>query len=377
MRKAVGFLMFLVVVGIGGYFILQKYFPNLVPPSKDIKQFLPANEATDTPLKLPSGYTLDVFADARGERPTVLTFDSRGTLFASLTYAGKIVAFPDFDKNLKPESRVEIIKGLNKPFGIEFNGGYLYVAEIDKVTRYDYDSATMSVGAKRILFNLPANGKNPNKYIKIHEDKLFVSVGSTCEACVEKNEFNATLLTSNLDGSNLRVFAKGLRNTIFFDIDKTGKIWGSDLGRNGLGANQPPDEINLISEGKNYGWPYCFGFMDKDVKMPTTAPVSCEHTTPSIYNLPPHSRPYGLVFDNNGDLLVALHGSIVSGKSVGYKILRLSVFAESVSAEEDYVAGFVQGTNEVLGQPTGLAIDKNGNLFISDDRSGLIYILRK
>jgi glucose/arabinose dehydrogenase len=376
-KKAIGFIVFLIVLGIGGYFILQKYFPSLVPPSKDIKQYLPANNNTDTTLKIPSGYTLDVFADSKGERPTVLTFDPRGTLFASLTNTGKIVAFPDFDKNLKPERKLEIIKGLNKPFGIEFNGSYLYVAEFDKVSRYDYNSATMAVGEKKVLFTLPNGGKNPTRFVKIFNDKLYVSVGSSCNACVEKNEFNATLLSANLDGSNLNVFAKGLRNTMFFDIDKTGKIWGAEIGRSGLGNSLPPDEINLITENKDYGWPYCFGYVEKDYKMPTTNPVNCEHTAPSIYNLPAHSAPYGLVFDNNGDLLVALHGTKVSEKSVGYKIIRLSVFADSVSAEDEYLAGFVQGTNEVVGQPTGLAVDKNGNLFISDDRSGLIYILKK
>lgn len=376
-RKAIGFIVFLLAIGIGGYFILQKYFPNLVPPSKDIKQYLPANNNTDTPLKIPSGYTLDVYVDLKGERPSALSFDSRGTLFAVLTSTGKVVAFPDFDKNLKPERRVEIINGLNKPLGIEFKDAYLYIAETDKVSRYNYDSATMTVSNKKILFNLPSGGKNPTRFIKIFNDNLYVSVGSSCDACVEKNEFNAALLSSKLDGTDLKVFAKGLRNTMFFDIDKTGKIWGGDIGRNGLGENQPADEINLITEGKDYGWPYCFGNMEKDYKMPTTGPVNCEHTTSSTYNLPAHSVPYGIVFDNNGDLLVALHGSKISNKSIGYKILRLSVFADSVSAEDVYLAGFVQGTNEVVGQPTGLAVDKNGNLFISDDRSGLIYVLTK
>ncbi len=377
MKKAIGFIVFLLVIGVGGYFVLQNYFPSLVPPSKDIKQFLPANVNTDTPLKIPSGYTLDVYYDLNGGRPTVLSFDSRGTLFVVLTNNGKIIALPDFDQNLKPEREVEIVKGLNKPFGIDFNGPYLYVAESDKVSRYDYNSGTMSVSNKRVLFDLPNAGKNSTRFLKVFGDKLYVSVGSTCNACVEKNNLNAAILVSNLDGSGLKVFAKGLRNTMFFDIDKTGKIWGTDIGRSGLGDSQPDDEINLISEGKDYGWPFCYGNMVKDYKMPSSTCVNCENTVGSIFNLPAHSVPYGVLFDSGGDLLVALHGSIISGKSVGYKIVRLSIFADSVSAEEDLLSGFVQGTNEVLGQPTGLAIDKSDNLYISDDKSGLIYILKR
>lgn len=377
MRKAISFITFLFVVGFGGYYVLQNYFPNLVSPSKDIKQYLPATTETDSPLKIPSGYKLDVYSDLGGERPAVLTFDSRGTLFASSTNAGKILAFPDFDKNLKPERKVEILSGLNKPHGIEFNEGYLYVAEVDKVSRFDYSPSTMTVGKKELLFLLPRGGKNIARAIKVHDNKLYTSVGSTCDACVEKDKLSASILVSNLNGSNLKIFASGLRNTAYFDFDLAGKMWGVDIGRGGLGQSIPPDEVNLIEEGKNYGWPYCYGNIQKDLKVTSEGVINCETTVPSVYDLPAHSVPFGLVIDANGNILVSLSGSTLSGKSIGYKIIRLSVFAESISGEEDYLAGFVQGTNEVLGRPSGLAIDKNGNLFISDVKSGLIYVLTK
>lgn len=377
MRKAISFLVFLTVLGVGGYYILQNYFPNLVPPSKDIKQFLPATKQTDTPLQIPDGNTLDVFTDLYGEQPRVLTFDSRGTLFASLTNVGKVIALPDFDGNLRPERKIEIITKLNKPHGIEFHGGYLYVAETNKVSRYKYNPATMSVGAKEVLFKLPGGGKNFTRTIKVGGDKLYTSVGSSCDACIEKDEYRASILVSELNGSNLKVFARGLRNTVFFDIDNNGKIWGTDVGRSGLGDSLPPDEINLIEEGKDYGWPYCYGNNNRDLKMESVNPISCEHYSPPVYELPAHSAPFGIIFDSGGNLLVALHGSTISGKSFGYKVVKLSVFAESIAGEEDYLSGFVQGTNEVLGRPTGLVIDKNGNLFISDDKSGMIYVLRK
>lgn len=377
MRKAISFIVFLAVLGVGGYYILQNYFPNLVPPSKDIKQFLPATADTDTPLKFPDALKFDYFADLRGERPRVLAFDSRGTLFASLTNVGKIVALPDFDNNEKPEKQVEIIKGLNKPHGIEFNGAYLYVAETNKVSRYKYNSATMTVGEKEILFELPSGGKNYTRTIKIYNDMLYTSVGSSCDACVEKEKFRASILVSNLNGSNLKVFAKGLRNTVSFDFDKNGKMWGTEIGTEKLGNSIPPDEINLIEEGKDYGWPHCYGFGEKDYKMPSVAPVDCENTAYPKYLLLAHSAPIGMTFDRIGNMLVSLHGSTVSGSSIGYKIIQLSVFADSISGEKDYLTGFVLGTNEILGRPVGLIFDKENRFFVADDKSGMIYILTK
>lgn len=377
MRKAIGFIVFLFVIGVGGYFVLQKYFPNLAPPSKDIKQFLPATVETNTPLKMPNGYTFDVFADLRGEQPSVLTFDPRGTLFASLTNVGIVAALPDFDTNLKPDKKVDLITGLNKPFGIEFYKGYLYIAETNKVSRYKYNSSSMTVGSKELLFDLPGGGKNPNKNIRIHDERIYISVGSSCDACVEKNNLRAALLISNLDGSGLRIFAKGLRSTSYFDFDKNGKIWGADIGSTNLGIGLPPDEINLIEDGKDYGWPYCYGNKNKNFKVASQTPINCEDTESPVYSLDAHTAPTGVLFDSVGNLFVSLHGSIISQKSVGYKIIKLSVFANSVSNEEDYIAGFVLGTNEVLGRPAGLVEDKDGRMFIADNKSGMIYILSK
>jgi glucose/arabinose dehydrogenase len=219
-------------------------------------------------------------------------------------------------------------------------------------------------------------GRHFTRTIKIIKGKLYTSVGSSCDTCRESDEMRATLLVSDTDGKNLRVFARGLRNTVFFVEGPDGKIWGTDMGRDFLGDNLPPDDINIIEDGKDYGWPFCYGEMVRDSHFEAGQdPDYCTNTTPPVFAFPAHVAPLGLTF-MEGDLLVALHGSWNSSTPVGYKVVKLDVNARSVSNIQDFITGFIKG-NEVLGRPVDLAIDKKGRLFISDDKAGLIYIVTK
>jgi glucose/arabinose dehydrogenase len=375
-------IFFIALIG-GLYFAVKTYFPflvsNFIPVNKEVKQFLPLNSETQTlsPFKIQDGYRMDVFADLRNDLPRVLAFDDNGNLIVSLTSKGKIAVLADKDLDLKSESKVDLITGLNRPHGIALDGNYLYVAETDGVSRYLYNSREMLIGEKELLFSLPAGGRHYTRTIVINDNKLYTSVGSSCDVCVEENPFRASILVSDLDGKNLKIFAKGLRNTVFFSFDRYGKMWGADMGRDGLGDSMPPEEINIIEEGGDYGWPYCYSSQIQDVKFSTEPSVDCGSTIPPIYEMPAHTAPLGFVFDEFGSLYVALHGSWNSTDPVGYKVVKFSTFAGGVSDMQDFLTGFLQTGDKVLGRPAGLVFDKKGNLYISDDKTGLIYIITK
>jgi glucose/arabinose dehydrogenase len=395
MKKFLIILIIIFALAFSAFYFLKNYalweispreiIPKFSIPQKSIKQYLPQGSDLTYPLTLPFGFNLGIFMDLKGAFPRALAFDEAGRLFASVPSKGKIVAIPDEDGDGKGDKIVEVMTGLDRPHGIALEGGSIYVAETDKVIRASYNPETFTVGIPQTLFDLPGGGRHFTRTIRISNGKLYTSVGSSCDACVEEEPFRASVLVSNLDGSDLRVFAKGLRNTVFFTFDSNGKMWGTDMGRDFLGDNLPPDDVNLIEDGKDYGWPFCYGNQVRDSKFRTGENLSyCSDTVAPKFELPAHNAPLGITFINSalfsgedqGDILVALHGSWNSSVPVGYKIVKLSVLGDFVTGMEDFITGFIDG-KEVLGRPVDLIFDRNGYLFISDDKSGLIYILSK
>lgn len=392
-RVLVIVVLILGVVGVaiyfaGKYLIWQVNPRELVTrfttPQKDIRQFLPQGKELAYPLSLPSGFGIGVFADLKGGLPRALAFDPYGVLFASVPNKGKVVALPDRQNDGSADEVTDVLTGLNQPHGIVFYADKLYVAETNKVSRYSYDPSSMKAGSPEVLFSLPGGGRHFTRTIRIWGDKLYTSVGSSCDACIEENALRAAILVSDLDGKNLRVFAKGLRNTVFFTFDDNGRIWGVDMGRDFLGDNLPPDEVNLIEDGKDYGWPYCYGNQVRDSKFKSGEKLSyCANTQAPKYELPAHNAPLGITFiksslfapSDQGSLLVALHGSWNSSVPVGYKIVKLSVFADDIGGMADFISGFLLDGKEVLGRPVDLIFNPQGYLFISDDKSGLVYIV--
>ena len=380
------------LVGLGFVYInstqpgfVQEIVNQATPPKKDIKSFLPQGSALSYPLNIERGYSMGVFADVGSGKPRMLALDPIGNIVVSITNQGKVVALPDTDNDGVAEPAVDILTGLDRPHGIAFDGQYIYVAETDKVTRYFYNPKTFAVGASKLLFSLPSGGGHYTRTIKIHGDELYVTVGSSCNVCLESEDQRAAMLVSNLDGSSLREFASGLRNTVFFDFDNKGQVWGNDMGRDNLGDHLPPDELNVISTGSDYGWPYCYGNKIRDEKFESgNLSQYCIDTKAPAFEYPAHVAPLGITFiDSNlfpssdqGNLLVAFHGSWNSSVPVGYKIVKLSFYGGVVTSMTDFISGFIQGA-EVLGRPVDLMFDREGYLYITDDKSGLIYVVSK
>ncbi len=354
-------------------------------PKKELVEGLPQGGQLNIALSVPSGFKLGLFADLGSGLPRVLEFDPKGTLFASIPGQGKVVALPDEDNNGVVDKEVAVLIGLNRPHGIAFVGGKLFVGESDKVVKYDYDPGSLGVSNRQVLFSLSGGGRHFTRTIKIHEDKLYTSVGSSCDTCIEEDPKRSTVLVSDLNGEELRVFAKGLRNTAFFAFDSQGQIWGNDMGRDFLGDSLPPDELNIIEDGKDYGWPWCYGEKVRDSKfMPGQNPDYCQATQAPAFKYPAHIAPLGLTFiesplfekSDQGDILSSFHGSWNSSTPVGYKIVKLNVEAGRVVGMQDFITGFIKD-GDVLGRPVDLVFADNGTLFISDDKVGAIYILTK
>lgn len=377
MMKAVfGWLLILII--LAGLILYVYNTTGGGKPAATLSQ--PAQNATGLPLEKPPEFTLDIFAQNLG-RVRDLTFSPEGILLASVPSEGKVIAIRD--KN----SVTGVLTGLNNPHGIAFNNGKLFVAEERRLSRYNWDGQKLTASLDKVLFGLPAGGNHITRSLIFDSNNnLYISIGSTCNVCNEANPWRGAVIITNPEGENPGVFATGLRNSVFLTTNpQTGEIWATEMGRDYLGDDLPPDEINIIKEGKNYGWPNCYGDKVPDTNFdPADSGTVCNSTGPPVYKIRAHSAPLGLVFIDSeqfpamwqGDLLVALHGSWNRSSPVGYKIVRLEVSGNQITGEADFITGFLQDS-QAISRPVDLIFDQNGNLYISDDKAGKIYILSR
>lgn len=372
--------------------------PAFEPPPQNIaKQLEPPagppqrewNEIDDAPLKLPPGFTISIYArDLPGAR--VLCLDPAGTLLVSFTRQGKVMALPETTGRGTADAAVTVLEGLNRPHGLAFGPGehpQLYVAETTEVAVYDYDPQTLKATNKNKIIDLPPGGRHFTRTLLFrpppYENQLLISVGSDCNVCVEQDWRYAKILVADADGGGLKTFASGLRNSVFMTAHPlTGHIWATEMGRDYLGDELPPDEINIIMEGENYGWPYCYGKRIHDDQFdPEGLKLDfCKTTIPSYIDIPAHSAPLGLAFfpaswpqEWRYDLLVAYHGSWNRTIPTGYKVVRFKLDEQgNYQGVEDFITGWLT-PDGALGRPVDLLITDDGEIYISDDKAGVVY----
>ncbi|MDO9531041.1 MAG: PQQ-dependent sugar dehydrogenase [Deltaproteobacteria bacterium] len=342
------------------------------------------------PLKLPPGFAWTVFArEVKGAR--VLALDPNGTLLVSLTSQGRVVALPHTNNDGVADAVVTVLDGLNKPHGLAFGPGKeprLYVAETGRVAAFDYDPERLTASSEQKIADLPPGGRHFTRSLKFlpgpRDRRLLISVGSSCDACEEEDPRRAKILAVDPeDGGELSTFASGLRNSLFMAVHPRSKhVWATEMGRDDLGDNLPPDEINIILKGGHYGWPYCYGKRLHDDKSdPAGAHRKfCKDTIPSFIDLPAHSAPLGLAFfpaewpqQFRHDLLVAYHGASNRTGPTGRKVVRYKLDAAgNFVGVEDFITGWLTPEG-ALGRPVDILIKDDGVIFISDDKAGVVY----
>ncbi len=367
----IGLGIILILLGLRIYKTYKGFAPILSnSPTKPIDN-TPQN-TTGLPLTIVPGYKISLFATNLGN-PRDLQWDPQGVLLASIPDQGRVVALPDENKDGQADKPVTVVFGLHKPHGLAFAKNTLYIGETDKVVKYEYDGKLFKANKPQKILDLPGGGNHWTRQLLIKDNQLFIAIGSSCNVCKETDTRRATVQVANLDGTNLHTFASGLRNSPFLiENPYTKDIWATEMGRDNLGDDTPPDEINILKADKNYGWPICYGqnIHDQNFDKNTYIQNPCSQTLQATVDLPAHSAPLGLAFASKDTLLVAFHGSWNRSVPTGYKIVSIDIKTKQIS---DFVTGWLVSPKNAIGRPVDLLFDSQKNLYVSDDKSGNIY----
>ncbi len=338
-------------------------------------------------LKLPPGFEISVFAKGL-ERPRMMAVGPNGDVYVTRRDPhNDVLRLSDKDGDGKAEAVETVIKQKHS-HGIAIRDGYLYLAAVRELFRAPLKEDG-GVGKLETIFDdLPDAGQHPNRTIRFGPDgKAYLSVGSTCNACAETNDENATLLQVNLEDKSRRIFASGLRNTIGFDWHpETGDLYGMDHGIDWLGDEEQPEELNLIQEGKKYGWPYVYANgkpnpADLPPKGKTWDEWAKESVDPVLL-YEAHAAPMDLVFyrgdqfpeEFRNSAFVTFHGSWNKKKPSGYNVAVLKFEKGKPVKFVDFITGFLIDDNKArFGRPCGLVLAKDGSLLMSDDDGGVVY----
>ncbi|RIL06309.1 MAG: oxidoreductase [Proteobacteria bacterium] len=350
----------------------------------------PATEERIAKLRVPVGFAVSAFARDLGH-PRMLAVGPDGEIYVTRPQQDDVLVLEARDLD-EPPSRRTLVSGLDEVHGIALRGDQVYLATPTQVLAVERSARD---GRARVVADgLPDGGQHPNRTLGFGPDgALYVSVGSSCNACQESNAEHATLLRVDVESGERRLFARGLRNTIGFAWHpQTQALWGMDHGTDWLGDDVPPEELNQLAEGRDYGWPFCFGDRTPDPSMRepqgdaaqrgATKAEYCKATEPPVLGTQAHAAPIGLVFYDGitfpdryrGSAFVAMHGSWNRKPAVGYEVVALIFEGGRPVRFEPFLHGFlVEDGSAHFGRPAGVALAKDGALLVSDDVNGILY----
>jgi glucose/arabinose dehydrogenase len=340
----------------------------------------------DGKLTVPAGFRMTYFAkDLAGVRFMAVAPD--GAVYATQPGKGRVVRLADANGDGVADSTVVVATGLAQPHGLAFHKGALWVAATDGVVRIALGPDGRASGDPVYVNRYSGGGGHWSRTIVFGPDSaMYVAVGSTCNVCVEQSSDRAAVLRFNEDGSGKRVFASGLRNAVGLAFEPaTGALWASQNERDNLRPEHqdlPPEEINILVDGGDYGWPYCWG--DRQPNPEYGDAARCARTIPPAAKLQAHSAPLGMTFlsratqlpaSYRSDLLVAYHGSWNRDTPTGAKVVRVHVADGKPGAVEDLITGWQRPDGSRWGRPVDVVVGADGSVLVSDDAGGAIYRL--
>jgi glucose/arabinose dehydrogenase len=350
-------------------------------------------------LNIPAGYNIEIAAEI-GRRLRFLALSPDGRLFATDMYDrsdnknGRVIIFENWnDSNKKFEKLTTYLSGLHNPNQVAFHNSHIYIAETGALRRYEYKPGDdQPTDSGQIIARFPDyglsykyGGWHLTRSLAFHNEKLYVSVGSSCNACIEKEEIRAVVLEMNPDGTDAKIFARGLRNSV--GIKWIGnRLWGTGMGRDLVGPDKPEDPFQQIERDGFYGWPYYFQYKQKiyaDTNFKDSARAAWVKEPPKAFlGFKAHSAPLGFAFFKDFDdgvlknsVLVCLHGSTSVWRQRGNSIVRI----EKNNRYSEIISGFLTGKTEAdrHGRPCDILMNSTRSFFFTDDLNGVLYYVWK
>ncbi len=371
--------------------------PEPAPTAEEIDTEVPETEAPTSPdemarptrvvappgtVNMPEGFGISVFAEGLND-PRMMTVGPDGMVYVAERGAGRIVRLPDRDGDGVADDVEVAADGLSAPSSLAFyTDGSLYVGETRRVLRLSNpDDEGLLRDRETIVDGLPSGGHN-TRTVRFSPDGayLYVSVGSSCNVCIEDDARRSTIMRYRPDGSEETVYAEGLRNAVGITFRPgTDELWATNNGRDWLGDDQPPETIYKVTEGENAGWPYCHAgrLVDPDYG----EEGACEGISDPEVEMQAHTAPLGLTFYTgsqfpeayHGDMFVGLHGSWNRTVPVGYKVVHVPMENGEPGEVRDFAVGWLQDDGSKWGRPVDVVTAPDGSLLISDDGEGRIY----
>jgi glucose/arabinose dehydrogenase len=334
-------------------------------------------------ITLPAGFKIDIFS-SNVPSARSMALSENGILFVGTRdRGGNVYAVIDSNGDCKADEVVVVASGLNMPNGVAILNGDLYVAEVSRILKFPDIENTFRSNPTPVTIrdDFPTETHHGWKFIRFGPDgKLYVPVGAPCNICLSQDERFASIMRMNPDGSDLEVFAHGIRNTVGFDWSPLNStLWFTDNGRDLLGDNIPPDELNHASEiGMHFGFPFIHG---NDILDPEYGEgKDPSDYTPPVQQLGPHVAALGMRFytgdkfpsEYKNQIFIAEHGSWNRSSKIGYRVTLVKLNGNTAVSYEPFAEGWLQGQS-VSGRPVDIQQMPDGSLLVSDDYAGVIY----
>jgi glucose/arabinose dehydrogenase len=374
--KSLIYILLIIVIILTGLYIFfpSGYLTGLLPASVNIDKDLEK-------IRLPGGFKIEIYA-RNVENARSMCLSPEGVLFVGSRKAGNVYAIPDRNQDQKADSVITLFEGLDTPNGIAYRNGSLYVAEINRILRWNHINDSLENPGKPVVINdsLPSDTWHGWRVIRFGpRGMLYISIGAPCNVCIRDDKRYATIMRMNADGSGLEIFAEGIRNSVGFDWHPGNHdLWFTDNGRDWMGDDKPPDELNhAASKGMHFGFPYCHG---KDIRDPEYNDRACSQFASPQLELGPHVAALGMRFYTGnmfperyrGGIFIAEHGSWNRSIPIGYRIMFVRMVDDRPVSYEVFAEGWLD-EELAWGRPVDIQVMQDGAILVSDDKAGVIY----